>query len=134
MRLNGREEAMYAWMKLIVCKLLPIPYVADKEFRSLSKHQHVFNRNTFVETMLKVVEQVEDQIRTEMSDVRGEERCFMTVGQMALFIILVSSLCTIVVWPYLRMDYRFENLNQFLCFYLCHLWLIQKVLMTQLNN
>ena len=57
---------MFSWMKFIVYKLLPISNVTDevlRSFRSLPIH---FHRNIFKETLLKVVEIVEEKIREEL--------------------------------------------------------------------
>ncbi len=73
MRLTERKEAMFSWMKFIVCKLLPTSYATDDAIGSFRSSLIHFHCNTFKKTLLKVVEILEEQIREELRKSKGAQ-------------------------------------------------------------
>ena len=62
---------MYSYLNLIISQSLPFSIVQEPEFRSLSKFDVAFCRQTLKKTILKLVEVVEQKIIHDLKGTQG---------------------------------------------------------------
>lgn len=68
---TSKENAMHAYITLIVMKYLPLSIVEDKSFRDFAKYDIHFNRSTVRKVLLALVKIVEERISEDLRCSKG---------------------------------------------------------------
>lgn len=65
------EKSMYAYLRLVIIKNMPLSMVENEELRKFSRHQPKIGRKTLVDVIFALVSLVEKAIGIELSSTQG---------------------------------------------------------------